>query len=78
MLADRLESIGIEASKVPYLMRDITNSFTRDLSMDLIQLKDNLVSLGWDDVELDYRTYEIAREYFEINELRSYENRDRR
>ena len=44
--------------------------------MDLIRFKDNLISLGWDEIDLDYRTYELAREYFEIKEIRSYGDRD--
>ena len=68
MLIRRLEKMSVEPKSIPRLIKDIMNSFFDNPSADLTQINDYLLGLGWDDIKIDYRTYELARTYFEINE----------
>jgi hypothetical protein len=58
----RLEKIGIEPNLIPGFMKDIANSFSLSPDMNFSQVNERLHYLGWDDVELDYHTYQLARE----------------
>ncbi len=39
--------------------------------MSLSQVNNRLHSLGWNDIDLDYHTFQLAKECFEINGLKS-------
>ena len=68
MLIHRLEKIGVDPKYTPRLIKDIISPFIDNPSTDLGHINDYLVGLGWDDIKIDYRTYEIAKIYFEMNE----------
>ena len=42
---------------------------------NVVQVNDRLHSLGWDDIELDYRTYELATACFESDDLDMMEDK---
>ena len=65
LLIEQLKSLGVEVDQIPYVIRDIDNSFIQNPSINLVQINDYLLSLGWNDLCLDYRTYELAKAYFE-------------
>ncbi len=67
LLVQKLKSLGVEVDKIPYVIRDISNSFVKNPAMNLSQVNDYWISLGWNDLSLDYRSYELAKEYFENN-----------
>jgi hypothetical protein len=67
LLVQHLKSLGVEADQIPYVIRDIDYSFINNPSMNHAQVNDCLINLGWNDLSLDYRTYELAKEYFENN-----------
>ena len=43
-------------------MKDLANSLVLNPDMNFSQVNERLKYMGWDDVELDYRTFELARE----------------
>lgn len=61
-LLQRLEEIGIEQNLIPGFMKDIANSLFTNSDMNYSQVNERLHSLGWNDVELDYHTFQLARE----------------
>lgn len=69
LLVQKLKSLGVEVEKIPYVIRDIDHSFVNNPSMNLEQVNECLINLGWNDLSLDYRTYELAKEYFENNSM---------
>jgi hypothetical protein len=67
ILIQQLEKEGIESSMIPRLIKDLTNSFVDNSSVSLLEVNDNLYTLGWNDIKIDYRAYELAKAYSEKN-----------
>jgi len=65
LLLQRLEKIGIEQNLIPGFIKDLSNSFFIDPEMDLVRAVSRLRYLGWDDFDLDYHTYQLAKECLE-------------
>lgn len=63
ILARKLEGKGIDAGVVPLLMRALSGSFFLNPTQNLFQTNQRLRYLGWDDIELDYHIFTLAREY---------------
>ena len=61
-LLQRLEEIGIEPNLIPGFVKDIANSLSLNPDMNFTQINERLKYLGWDDVELDYHTFQLARD----------------
>ena len=55
---------------IPCFIRDLANSFMTDPYLNHCQVNRRLQYLGWDDVELDYHTLELALACFEIDGLK--------
>ena len=69
ILLQRLEQKGVASNNIPGLLRDVKNSFSISLDMNHFQVNHRLHYLGWNDFELDYHTFRLAKEYFEDNGL---------
>ena len=65
ILLQELEKKGIELGMAPRFIKDIINAFLEDPYLSISQINDYLHNLGWISFNLDYRTYELARAYFE-------------
>ncbi len=61
-LLQRLQEMGIESNQIPGFMKDLANSLFLDSATTYSQVNKRLHSLGWNEIELDYRTFELARE----------------
>ena len=61
----RLMMMGIEIDIIPLFMRDLRNSITTYPSSDLRKIGNVIRQLGWDGIELDYQTFQLAKAYFE-------------
>ena len=66
LLKDRFTGMGIDSDMVPRIIKDISTFFNEDPTISLAQLNRQLTALGWDDLSIDYRTYELIKEYFEM------------
>ena len=65
ILLNRLKTIGIEPNHIPTLIKDIFNTFFINPHATFFQVKERLHFLGWNDVELDYHTFSLARESYQ-------------
>jgi hypothetical protein len=75
ILINRLEKKGIEPNMIYGFIRDLANTIGVNPSMNLLQVNKQLHLLGWDSVELDYHTLELATACFEAEGLESLENK---
>ena len=64
-LINELKGKGIENKIIPRLIKDLAYSFEIDPSVSLSDVNDRLHFLGWEDVELDYHTLQLAVASFE-------------
>jgi hypothetical protein len=58
----RLEEIGIEQKLIPAFMKDPANSLVLNPNMNFSQANERLHYIGWNDIELDYHTFQLAQE----------------
>ena len=64
-LINELRGKGIENNLIPRFIKDLAYSFQVDPSVSLSDVNDRLHFLGWEDVELDYHTLQLAIASFE-------------
>jgi len=64
-LVQRLEKKGIAIPTIPRFIKDLTNFFADDHFMSLTQVNRHLHLLGWNGVQIDYHTFQLAKAYFE-------------
>jgi hypothetical protein len=69
ILINRLEKKGIEPNMIYGFIRDLSNTIGVTPDMSLLQVNKQLHLLGWDSVELDYHTLELATACFEAEGL---------
>ena len=65
ILIERLEKKGMGSGEIPGFIKDMTNAFLANPHLDHLHLNDQLQMLGWNDLDLDYRTFEVAEACFE-------------
>ena len=70
-LIHQLDKIGIESNTIPRLIKDLIISLSDNPSMSLFQVNSRLHGLGWDDIELDYHTFQLVKACFENGSLKS-------
>jgi hypothetical protein len=68
ILIQRLEKKGIQPSQIPCFIRDIGNTFFDDPCISHHQANSHLHFIGWNDIYLDYNTFQLALEC--INDVR--------
>jgi len=78
ILLDRLEKKEMEASLIPGFIRDLANTVLVNPHISHFQANKQLHFLGWDDVELDYHTLQLAIAYFEAEGLETSQNKPHR
>ncbi len=71
ILVRRLEKKGMETSTIPGFIRDLANIILVNLHMNLLQVNKQLHLLGWDGLELDDHTLQLAIACFETEGLKS-------
>ena len=65
ILIRRLKNKGVALSTIPGFIRSFSSSFYIDPNMSLLQLNDRMRYMGWEDVELDYYTFQLVVEILE-------------
>ena len=58
----RLKTIVVEPNLISGLMKALAVFFYLNPNMSLSQVNERLHYLGWNDIELDYHTYQLAIE----------------
>ncbi len=74
VLFDRLEKKEMDPSTIPGFIRNLANTVLINPHMNHAQVNEQLHFLGWDDVELDYHTLQLAIACFEAEGLEDTEN----
>jgi len=75
ILLERLEKKDMEASLIPGFIRDLANTLLVNPHISHLQANKQLHLLGWDDVELDYHTLQLAIAYLEAEGLETSQNK---
>jgi hypothetical protein len=57
--------MGMEIGVIPAFIKNLSNMSLVNSDMTLFQVNDRLRLLGWEDVELDYHTLQLAIAFFE-------------
>lgn len=60
ILTSRLVKMGMEKSTVLGFILSLKRCFLEDPGINHLQLNQRLQFLGWDDIELDYHTMQLA------------------
>ena len=68
ILIERLEKKGMWSGEIPGFIRDLSNALLVNPHLNHLHLNDQLHLLGWNDLDLDYRTFEVAIACFEREE----------
>ncbi len=69
----KLKENGIEASLIPGFIRSLAAAFLVNPDMSHYQANKRLKYLGWDDIEIDYHTFQLAITSFETKGLNQLE-----
>ena len=64
-LINKLQGKGLVNNLIPRYIKDLAYSFQIDPYVSLSDFNDRLHFLGWEDVELDYHTLQLAIASFE-------------
>lgn len=60
ILMSRLEENGVETDLIPGFIRSLANAYLVNPGMSPVQANKRLKYLGWDDIEVDYHTMQLA------------------
>ena len=75
ILFRRLEKNGVDFNFMPGFIRSLVNSCSNDPDMNLSQINRQLNYLGWNGIELDYHTLQLAIACLEDEGLENMENK---
>ncbi len=64
-LMHHLMKLGVDAPLIPGFIRSLANALLINPSMSPVQANRRLKYLGWEEIELDYHTLELAISAFE-------------
>lgn len=65
LLIQRLNQMGLEKNLIPGYLRILANSICISPNQNLALINRHIRHIGWDDFELDYHTFELARSCLE-------------
>ena len=65
LLIQRLGHKGLEKNLIPGFLRSLANSIDRGQNPNFTLINKHMRHIGWDDIDLDYRTFELARNCLE-------------
>jgi hypothetical protein len=65
IVVEELKKKGIDQDIIPRFIKDMMNSYSDNPSISLFQANDHLRLLGWDDITLDYHTFQLILSYIE-------------
>ncbi len=73
-LIRRLQSKGVESTVIPGFMRSLANSVFVEPRMSILQINKRLQYLGWDEINLDYHTLQLAMTCLEDEGVKGLEH----
>ena len=69
VLIQKLVKKGLSQNMIPGFLRSLFNYFSADPQMDLLQINQKLQYIGWEEIQLDYHTFQLAKSCFETRGL---------
>ena len=61
----RLNHKGLEKNLIPGFLRSLANSIDKGHNPNFTLINKHMRNIGWDDIDLDYHTFELARNCLE-------------
>ena len=65
ILVQRLSHKGLEKNLIPGFLRSLANSIDMGQNPNFTLINRRMRRIGWDDIDLDYHTFELARHCLE-------------
>ena len=65
LLIQRLSQKGLEKNLIPGFLRSLANSIDIGKNQNYTLINKHMRNIGWDDIDLDYHTFELARNCLE-------------
>ena len=65
LLIQRLSHKGLEKNLIPGFLRSLANSIDIGQNSNFAHINKHMRHIGWDDIDLDYHTFELARNCLE-------------
>ena len=65
LLVQRLSHKGLEKNLIPGFLRSLANSIDVEQNPNFTLINKHMRHIGWDDIDLDYHTFELARNCLE-------------
>ena len=65
LLVKRLNHMGLDRNLIPGYLRILANSICMSQNPNLTLINRHMRYIGWDDFDLDYHTFELARSCLE-------------
>ena len=65
LLIQRLGHKGLEKNQIPGFLRSLANSIDMGQNPNYTLINKHMRDIGWDDIDLDYHTFELARNCLE-------------
>jgi len=65
LLVQRLSHKALEKNLIPGFLRSLANSIDIGQNPNYTLINKHMRKIGWDDIDLDYRTFELARNCLE-------------
>ena len=65
LLIQRLSHKGLEKNLIPVFLRSLANSINLGQNQNFKLINRHMRHMGWDDIDLDYHTFELARNCLE-------------
>jgi hypothetical protein len=60
LLIDRLKSKGMDTALIPAFLKAFTSLIASEPGIDPVHINQKLLSLGWNEVTIDYHCLQIA------------------
>ena len=73
ILFQRLEDLGMDHALIPGFIRSLANSVDAAPHSNVYQVNERLRYMGWDNVQLDYHTFQLAVTCLESDGLKTLE-----
>ena len=65
LLIQRLNHKGLKKNQIPGFLRSLANSIDMRQDNNFTLINRHMRNIGWEDVDLDYHTFELARNCLE-------------
>ena len=65
LLIQRLGHKGLDKNLIPGFLRSLANSIDVEQSANFTLINRHMRHIGWDEIDLDYHTFELARNCLE-------------